>query len=338
MANKIRLAVAGLVHDHVWDELRKWTATDRVDIVAAADPHEHLRERLGSEFAVDRLFATSAEMFDQCDIDAVQVCTSNVDGVGVVEEAAARGIHAVVEKPMAATLAGAERMLAAAENAAITLFINWPFRWRANVPHAWRLIQDGIIGDVFHARIRMAHKGPREFGCSNEFCDWLYDASQNGGGAVIDYCCYGAVALRYLFGMPNAVQAVAGRLTKNDIAVDDNAAITLIYDNRQAVTEASWSQIPSFHDSIFLGTTGSLWTYEGQIFVATENDRREIDVDPLPAGEQTGPESFLKCLENGTPPADVCCPRVCRDAQEILQAGVDSNASGRRLSIPLNTD
>lgn len=338
MADKLRLAVAGLVHDHVWDELRKWADTGRVDIVAAADPHARLRERAQSEYGVDQLFATPAEMFDKCNVDAVQVCTSNADGVAVVEEAASRGIHAVVEKPMAATLSGADRMLAAAEQAGITLFVNWPFRWRANVPLSWQLIQEGIIGQVFNARIRMAHKGPREFGCSDEFCGWLYDASQNGGGAIIDYCCYGAVALRYLFGMPKAVQGVAGRLTKTDIDVDDNAAITLIYDNCHGVTEASWSQIPAYHDALYLGTSGSLWTLEGRIFVAAEYDQREIPVESLPEGEQTGPELFLKCLETGMRPPDVCCPRVCRDAQEILQAGVDSNARGVRLSIPLAAD
>lgn len=337
MKDKLKLAVVGLVHDHVWDELQNWVDTGRVEIVAAADLNDALRERVVKEFHVDNSHKTAGELFDQCDVDVVQICTSNAEGVEVVEQAAARGIHAVVEKPLAATLAGARRMVSAAETAGTMLFVNWPFRWQPNVPAAWRLIQDGIIGHVFNARIRMAHKGPREFGCSNEFCGWLYDASQNGGGAIVDYCCYGAVALRHLFGMPDEVQAVAGRYTKTDIAVDDNAAITLIYEKRKTTAEASWSQIPSYHDSIFHGTKGTLWTSEGKIFVATEeNEQREISVEPLPEDEQTGPALFLKCLEQGIAPPDVCAADVCRDAQEILQAGIESNATGRRLSIPLS--
>ncbi|GAB4148367.1 MAG: Gfo/Idh/MocA family oxidoreductase [Planctomycetaceae bacterium] len=335
---KFRLGIAGLVHDHVWDELAKWHATGQIEIVAGADANEPLRDRLQKEFGVPHLFSSFEEMLEACPLDAVQVCTSNAEGVSVIEQAAARGIHAVVEKPMAATLRGAERMLSAAKKSGICLFINWPFRWRANVPRAWRLIQDGIIGHVFHARIRMAHKGPREFGCSDYFCDWLYDASRNGAGALVDYCCYGAVALRYLFGMPKAVQAVAGRFTKTDIAVEDNAAITLIYDDRYAVTEASWSQIPSYHDSVFLGTEGTLWTHNGKIILAKEEGmEEEISVKPLPADEQTGPQTFLKCLQTGIAPPDVCSAEISRDAQEILQAGLQAHESGQRVTLPLNS-
>ncbi len=338
MAEKLRLAVVGLVHDHVWGELRRWLDTNRIEIVAAADANIPLRERIRQEFGVDQRFDSADAMFEACQIDIVQVCTSNAAAADVVEQAARRGIHVMLEKPMAATLEQADRMLTAANKSDIQFMINWPFRWRPNTLQSWKLVSDGIVGDVFNARVRMAHKGPREFGCSEYFCNWLYDPSQNGGGAIIDYCCYGAAAFRHVFGMPNSVQAVAARLAKKDIAVDDNAAITLIYDDRFAVTEASWCQIPSYHDSVYMGTKGTLWTEDGKIMVAIENSQQEITVEPLPNGRRTGPEYFLTCLENGETPADVCAPRVCRDTQEILEAGLRSAESGTRISLPIGSD
>ncbi len=337
MADKTyRLGIAGLVHDHVWSELKHWAETGRAEIVAVADANAALRERAARELNVTAVFETSGEMFDRVAMDVVQVCTSNAGGMEVVEQAAGRGVHAVVEKPMAATLAGADRMLAAVEDAGTQLMINWPFRWRPATVQAWNLVANGIVGDVFHARIRMAHKGPREFGCSEYFCDWLYDASQNGAGALVDYCSYGAVAFRHLFGMPQSVQAVAGRFTKTDITVDDNATITLIYPDRILEAEASWSQIPSYHDMIFLGTAGTLWTHEGRIFFGDEeHGQREITVENLPDEERSGPAYFLKRLDENRPPGDVCSPSICRDAQEILEAGLRANASGRRISLPL---
>lgn len=337
MTEKIyRVGIAGLVHDHVWSELKNWVETGRAEIVAAADPNAPLRERMTTEFGVTSVFESTDKMFDQIAMDIVQVCSSNAGGVEIVEQAARRGIHAVVEKPMAATLEGADRMLSAAEDAGTQLMVNWPFRWRPATVQAWNLIASGIIGDVFHARIRMAHKGPREFGCSDYFCDWLYDAARNGAGALVDYCSYGAVAFRHLFGMPQSVQGVAGRLTKTDIAVDDNAAITLIYPSRILETQASWSQIPSYHDMEFLGTTGSLWTHEGRIFFGDEeHGQREIKVEPLPEEERSGPAYFIHRLDENRPPGDVCSASVCRDAQEILEAGLRSNESGRRISLPL---
>ena len=52
---------------------------------------------------------------------------------------------------------------------------------RHNV-RALELVKSGEIGHVFHARIHMAHQGPKEAGCSPYFYNWLYDAKQNGAG------------------------------------------------------------------------------------------------------------------------------------------------------------
>lgn len=334
MATQYRLGVAGLVHDHVWRELDLWAQTGRVEFVAAGDPNPPLIERVRKEYGVERLFDDAEDMVEQTRPDIVQVCASNAVSAAIVQTAALHGVHAVVEKPMAATLAQADRMLAAARGAGTLLFINWPNRWRPNTLASWKLIADGSIGHVFHARMRMAHKGPREFGCSDYFCDWLYDRSQNGGGALVDYCSYGAVAFRHLFGMPRAVQGVAGRLVKTDIDVEDNASITLIYDDRFAEAEASWSQIPSYHDAVYLGTQGTLWTEAGKVWMAREDgEKQEMPVDPLPAGRRNGPEYFLTCLDNGEQPSDVCAADVCRDAQQILGAGLKSAETGTRITL-----
>lgn len=335
MTKRYRLGVAGLVHDHVWHELEQWAATDRVEFVAACESHAPLCERLQREYGVEHFFSDIESMLDHSRPDVIQVCTSNAAAAPIVERAAAAGIHAVVEKPMAATLDQADRMLAASRTHGTRLFINWPFRWRIPTAQAWELVRGDEIGHVFHARIRMAHKGPREFGCSQYFCDWLYDAQQNGGGALVDYCSYGAVTARYLFGRPEAIQAVAGRLTKTDIAVEDNAAVTMLYDKRHVTAEASWSQIPSYHDSVYLGTRGTLWTASGKLFLARESgEPQEIPGLQLPAGFRSGPECFLQCLERDEVFPDVCDADVCRDAQEILEAGLESARDGCRITLP----
>jgi predicted dehydrogenase len=335
MSQRLQLGVIGLVHDHVWHELSEWRATGRVELAAVSEARPELRKRVHDEFGVERVFENTHDMLDACRLDIVQVCTSNAESGNAVVAAAERGIHAVVEKPMSATLEQADRMLAASQQHATQLLINWPFRWRVPTLHAWERVLAGEIGDVFNSHIRMAHKGPREFGCSDAFCEWLYDPIQNGGGALIDYCSYGAVAFRYLFGMPDSVQAVCGNWTKNDIGVEDNAAITLLYPQRHVVTEASWSQIPSYHDSIYYGTQGTLWTDSGQLKLGrSEGDPTEVPVPELPEGFRSGPETMLTCLDREIEPPDVCSPRVARDAQEILQAGLHAAESGMRTKLP----
>jgi predicted dehydrogenase len=109
-----RVLLAGLVHDHVWRMIPDFAKIPGVKIVGGADPNRPLREKLRKEFGVETLFERPTEMFDHVEADGVLVCDSNAGGVPIVEAAAAHGLHAMVEKPMAHTSDGARRMFNAA--------------------------------------------------------------------------------------------------------------------------------------------------------------------------------------------------------------------------------
>ncbi|MEO4720222.1 gfo/Idh/MocA family oxidoreductase, partial [Phocaeicola vulgatus] len=57
---------------------------------------------------------------------------------------------------------------------------------------AFRLIDSGAIGKIDRINVYDGHQGPFEINCGKEFTDWLTDPVLNGGGAVIDFGCYGA--------------------------------------------------------------------------------------------------------------------------------------------------
>src|SRR6185295_15927912 len=255
-----RLVVAGMIHDHAWKLLPQFLKVPGVKIVGGADPNRPLREKLRKEFGVTALFERPRDLFDRVEADGVLVCDSNAGGVPIVEAAAARGLHAFVEKPMAHTAEGARRMMAAVRKHKTRLMINWPLAWNPSVVHAIDRVKAGLIGPVFHARIHMAHQGPKEAGCSPYFYGWLYDAKQNGAGALVDYCCYGAAIMTMLWGKPKQVGGGAGNLVKPNFPVDDNAMIIGIWPKRTVLSQASWTQNPDFHDLLFLGVKGTLET------------------------------------------------------------------------------
>jgi predicted dehydrogenase len=92
--------------------------------------------------------------------------------------------------------------------------------------------------------IHDGHKGPREIGCSPEFLAWLTDPVQNGGGAIIDFGCYGANLMTFLTKglQPVSVTAVV-RQFKPSIypKVDDDATIIVSYPASECIIEASWN-------------------------------------------------------------------------------------------------
>ncbi len=342
MTKKLRIGVMGMSHDHIWGNLKELNASPLGELVAAADPNAPLREKVQAEYGCPQVFASEEEMLDKVALDAVYVYGDNATGVELVEMAAAHGLHAMVEKPMAADLDGADRMLAAARSAGTLLMINWPFTWWPPLQKAMAMAQGGEIGQLFSVKYRAAHCGPKELGCSPFFYNWLYDADLNGAGAYMDYCCYGAALARYLLGQPSRVTATIAHLLKDSITLDDNAILVMQWPRAVAVSEASWTQIghlTSYVTAIY-GSEGTLVIEPGaqaRVLLATrEHDAGvPVDVPPAPVEMENATVFFLSHIVQGKPIEGMCSAEVSRDAQEILEAGLISAGEGVAVSLPL---
>jgi predicted dehydrogenase len=255
----------------------------------------------------------------------------------VVEEVARRGIHVMSEKPMAATLAQADRMVAACAAARVELMINWPTAWNPAIQTVDRLVRDGAIGRVHKVKYLAAHQGPREIGCSTYFCDWLYSEELNGAGALMDYCCYGANMAAHWLGRPTSVVGIRGTLDKSDCPVDDNAILLLQYPRAFVVAEASWTQQApdgSGNPALF-GSQGTLSVVGNRIRLARLGKEPEFLEPDRPApGRRNGAEYLASCLRSGTPVEGMCSSATGRLAQEILEAGLTSTRTGAAVSLP----
>lgn len=338
----LRIGVLGLTHDHVWYNLKNLEDLRDATLVAVADPNQPLLDRAKQQFNC-AAYTDYMAMVDREKLDAVYVFGDNATGVELAELAAARGLHIMIEKPLAATLEGADRILAAVRNHKVRLMVSWPFAWWPQLQAALAFAQSGRIGRIWEVKYRAAHNGPREMGCSKYFCDWLYNPERNGAGALIDYCCYGAMLARVLLGVPSRVSGVAGRFCKEDIQVEDNAVIVMTYPHGLAIAEASWSQVGSFntYTPMIYGTKGMLMVEPrtgGKLWLATEKDPKgsPIRVPKQPSHLRHASAHFIHCLLTGedfNPLADL---RLSRDAQEILEAGLLSVKSGAQISLPLD--
>lgn len=331
MSKKYRIGVLGMTHDHIWDNLPDVRSHDATELVAAADPHGALLERVSDEYDC-KTYSNYVAMLDAEQLDAVYIYSDNAAGVELTEMAAERGLSAVVEKPMASSLAGAERMLQALSKAGTRLMVNWPFAWWPQLQHAIALTEAGEIGDVWQVKYRAAHAGPRELGCSEFFCDWLFDPERNGpGGAYMDYCCYGALLARALMGLPDDVFAQAGRLVKTECPVEDNAILVMNYANGMAVSEGSWSQVGKLtaYATVIYGTTGTMMLEPragGRLYVADDMspDGRVVAVPDPPESMRSATAHFISGLSSGEPFWTLCDETVCRDTQQILELGAES--------------
>ena len=334
---KYRVGFAGLVHDHVWGQMEHWKSMPNVELVAAGDPNAALLEK-AREGGVRRTYGSWEEMLGKEELSIVEVATDNASAVRVVEAAAPKGIHIKVEKPMSARLDQANRMVKAAEKAGVQLMIHWPTAFVPANDLMFQMIKRGDIGQPYYFRLRCAHAGPKEIGCSQYFWEWLYDEKRNGAGALVDYCCYSADMCSYLFGLPRTVVGIRAVLAKDYPVPDDNAIILMKYDNLFGVAEACWTEVstPLQPNPICLGTEGNVGVVNDEVVLQKRSGEAEtITPLPLPEGRRNGPEYLISCLEGGRDVEGQCSARVSRDAQEILEAGLLSADQGKAVNIPV---
>ncbi|MDF1656405.1 MAG: Gfo/Idh/MocA family oxidoreductase [Verrucomicrobiales bacterium] len=328
-----RIATLGLHHDHVWSNLQQLQETGQAKLVAAADTDEELLGKYRSEFP-GKAYSSYEDLLDNEELDAVYVFASNRLSEDLTVMAAERGLHCLVEKPMASSLAGAQRMIAATDAADVRLMINWPFTWWPQLRHGIAMAQAGELGQLWQVKYRAAHQGPVELGCSPQFCEWLYDKELNGAGALMDYCCYGAVLADVLLGKPSTVNSTKiSTGLKPDLTLEDNAILVLSYPEALATTEASWTQIGALtsYSTTLYGSKGTLLIepdHNGRILLATSEhpEGASLDIPAQPDHLENSATHFLAAIND---PAFKMHP-LCEashglGAQWILEEGIQNS-------------
>ena len=334
----MKFGVIGLSHDHVWDVLPELAENENAELVAATSLQTPLLNRAKKEYDVN-VYTDSQEMAASEQLDAVLIYGNNRSGAEEAVKALERGWHVLIEKPLAADLAGANALLQAADSEGKRLMVNWPITWWPQVQQAMAMAQTGEIGEIWQIRYRAAHQGPREMGASEHFCDWLYDPNRNGGGALLDYCCYGAVLSRVLMGRPHYVTAVSGQLLKTDLDAEDNAVLLMQYPQGISIAEASWTQVDKMtnYRTIIYGSKGTLLAEpdKGRLLLATEKRPEGEEVRIMDQEEHLlGPIThFLHGIKSEQSFHPLCRAGYCRDVQEILELGMESASTGKCVSL-----
>ncbi len=243
----VRIGVVGLVHAHVHGILSRKRDLGDLEIVGIAEPNEALATRLLSQHRLDKKLwhKDLATMLDQAKPEAVTIFTSTFDHLEVVKVCAAHGIHVMMEKPLAVSMAHATAMAKAAKANKVQLLVNYETTWYRSNHHAYALAHDEkALGDLRKIVVHDGHQGPIEIGCNEEFLEWLTDPVLNGGGALTDFGCYGANLITWLMDneRPLTVTAVTQQIKPDKYPkVDDEATILLTYPKCQGIIQASWN-------------------------------------------------------------------------------------------------
>jgi predicted dehydrogenase len=204
------------------------------------------------------------------------------------------GIHVMVEKPLGVSLEHAQKMAALARKHGIHLLTNYETTWYPTNHKAFEVVKkEEAIGSIRKVVVRDGHRGPKKIGVDPEFLEWLTDPELNGGGALMDFGCYGANLMTWLMegAKPKRVTALTAQLqAENNPKVEDEAIILLEYEDAVAVIQASWNWPIGRKDMEVYGT-------EGAVFADNRNDLRIR----IPTGYDTFSEESMTLPERAAP-------------------------------------
>lgn len=335
----LRICVAGVTHDHLGNVVGAMGRGD-FEIVGVWESNDAYRANnsLTNKVPAKCFYADLGKMLDKTKPEAVVCYGPIADHIKVVEACAPRHISVMVEKPLATTYEDAKRIAELASQYGIEVLTNYETSWYNTNTYAKKLVDENKIGNVFRINVYDGHQGPIEIGCSKRFTDWLTDPVENGGGAVVDFGCYGANLSTWLLKneTPVSVSAVL-RTNKPNVytKVDDDATITVNYKNCVVNIFGSWCWPMSRKDMYIYGLKGFIYQKDGKN-MDTDLDGEDLKSIEAPALQAPYDDTFryLKAVvrkEIKVEPTDLASIENNVLVVRILEAAKESARTGKTI-------
>lgn len=363
MAGVYKAVIIGAAHMH--SLYMAWDCKDnpQIDLKGIADTPPLMQEHPGSapftrkwnlEYITKRVgvpfFADYKQMLDKVKPDVAFITTETPLHAEVFGECAKRGIVASMEKPMAVSLSEGLKMYRTAKKTGAELLVNWPLAWMPFMEQFKQMLDEGRIGKLLKVRQLVGHPGPLGRGVRHprveETSDkttpeekagtWWHN-SETGGGAMLDFCCYGAMSCNWLVGQ-KATSVMGMRCNTNSqwANADDNAAMLVSYPGCLAVLEGSWT-VPAGINAMgpeLYGSEGMAYcdlAKEGVVVRINDFYGRQTALPPLqPLPHMRNVTTAVAHhLETGEPLPGFLDIDVNIEVLAILDAGVRSANSGK---------
>lgn len=287
-------------------------------LVAACDPDPAARQRLaGSDPGVAR-HADLADFLATPGLEAVYVATPNHLHRPIVEAASRAGKHVLCEKPMATTLADAERMVAACQEAGVRYATAFDQRFQARHRRLRELVQSGRLGEITAVRVHYACWTPADWApptTEGTHDNWRVDPARAGGGAFIDLAPHGLDLAQVLLGERLVETRCLLQRRVFDYPVDDGAALLGQFESGALLLMNVAYNCPDHYPRRTLELIGTRamavarntmgQTPGGTLHLVDAATGQEELID-VPCDEDISPftagiEAFSRCLRKGEP-------------------------------------
>ncbi|NUM56143.1 MAG: Gfo/Idh/MocA family oxidoreductase [Candidatus Hydrogenedentes bacterium] len=352
-----RVAGINFDHSHMGDNLRMAFNHPNVEIVGICDEYPERMQSAITNFniASERVFTDYRECIESTRPDIVLLCPATARHGEWTEKVAPFGVHIIMEKPFAASLAEADRMIAALAKTGKTLAINWPLAWYPTHRTAKRLIDEGTIGDVLEVHYYDGNRGPLYHVADKvettpeeiqreKSRTWFY-TKDHGGGSLLDYLGYGTTLGTWYHGGKKPIEVTSVTDEPVGLEVDEHSITIARYDVGLSKFETRWGTFtdPWTHQPqpkcgfVIKGSDGTIssYDYERTVRIQTRDcvEGRDVPVDELRPPLQNPVQYVVHCLDMGAPIEGPLSPAIARIGQQVVDTAMASAQEKR--AVPL---
>ncbi|RME13202.1 MAG: gfo/Idh/MocA family oxidoreductase [Ardenticatenia bacterium] len=270
---KLRVGVIGVgaiatheVHGHIPNYLR----IPEVELVALSDVNGRRARYVADRFGIPQVYTHFRDMLKHADLDAVSICTPNYLHAAIAIGCLEAGVHVLVEKPMALTTQGAQKMIEAARANNAILFVGMNNRFRNDTRALKLMVEQGALGDVYYLKTGWL-RGTN----ATELSSWFTSKAQAGGGPLWDIglvmldlglwmldfpqpaSVMGAIFTGIAEPEDEDVSALVAPMQESPYPVEDAATALVRFENGTAMMlEVSWVSQLGKQDDIYMRLEG----------------------------------------------------------------------------------
>jgi len=300
----------GRNHARVYKEL------EETELVAICDIDAERARNVASQFGA-KPYTSTARLLKNESVEAVSVCTWSTSLAKEALRTLKAGKHVLVEKPMAANVQKARKLLETAQHKDLHLTVGFLMRFIPGLQHIRRAVENGQMGQLVCATAKRVSQWPERIG---------------DVGVVKDTAIHDIDVMRYIFGEdPVAVYAKTGNMAHRRF--EDYVQIMLTYKSgRSAFIESNWL---TPYKTRTLTVTGSAAIMKLD-YITQELTVEDPKQTVQPRFAQQEPlklelQHFARCVLNKEKPLITGVDGL--KALEIAEAALKSSVTGRVVKL-----
>jgi predicted dehydrogenase len=300
-----RLGIVSFAHMHAYSYARvakELEARGRVVLEAIFDDNEGRLKRAVELYKPRRAYSDFDKLLEEVEVDVAIVASENAKHAKYAVPLLDRGVHVLVEKPIATRLEDAWLMIKTAESRGVKLQVAFVMRYHDASHYVLSRVRE--LGRIYS--ITATNHGKCPF-------DWFVDPELAGGGAIMDHVVHVADLIRWYTGDEfEEVVAFVGRNIYPELKVEDNAIlIGRLKSGATFSIDCSWSRPAN-------------WPTWGDVYMHIVGERGAIVLNAFNQNISLADETGFKWVYYG-PDAD---RNMIEDFLRVVERDETPRASG----------